>query len=326
MNSKLAAFLLAGSFAVSAVVSCDSGGGGGGGSGGDNEGGSSTGGKGGTSTGGKGGTSTGGKGGTSTGGKGGTSTGGSSSGGTSAGGAGGAAKGGAGGSAQGGAAQGGSAQGGSAGASAGLPGDFFFKGEDNTVTKLVAGDAMPGYLYLSDNAGAASTIDYAAVTNATFPAGTDTAIHFDLPTVAFSNIILGFNFRVNAADNTWQWADMSKYKGIQFWARARATAAINLYIYDWNMFPETPPAGETKGKCPGSVRDATCEPVYGTLKVIRTTWEQFTIPFTEFTTLNPVKGLDLAGVGRIDFLYSAPNAAGLELWMTGIKMVTEVPL
>ncbi len=318
-KKKLFISLFAVAMATNHLASCTSGGGGGGN---DNEGGASneggsdqgggSGGQGGS--GGKGGSGSGGvsgKGGAASGGT--AQTGGSATGGTSP----------QGGTAQGGTAQGGAAQqGGAANTGASVA---VFSGTDMNFAKLVAADAGPGYVYAS-SMSVAVTLDYPTVSDALLPAGVDTAIHGVFTTVAFSNVIVGFNFRPNA-NNLWQWFDASKYKGIEFWAKAGSTAALKINTVDGSNLPMNPsdPLEANKGLCPGATR-AECEPIHSVTKIVRTSWEKFTIPFTDFTALTPIAGIDLAHLGRIDLLYQAPNANGLELWMTGIRLVETLPL
>jgi hypothetical protein len=330
LSSKAWVILLATSLGGGAIA-CNSGGGGGG-SGGSGEGGSGdtkTGGKGGgtgTKTGGTAGGKTGGTGGGKTGGTSGSTTGGTGGGtGGVSGGTGGTAPGGAGGT---------SKTGGTGGttpvATAGVP---IFSGKTMTFEKLVAGDAGPGYAYVTAG-GTAGVVNVVAVDDPALPAGTKFALESVNPKIdPFANVIFGFNFRQNESAMQWNWFDASGFKGFRYWAKVEFPAvptlpggSFNNILYaagQWPVAPTDPTS--MKGTCTDPT-GVVCEPnISKPMVITKAPWKKYTVAFDDMMAATAVEGLDFKKVGRVDMLHSSSGAA-VTLSITGIELVTAAQL
>lgn len=279
-----------------------------------------SGGKGGSASGGKGGSTSGGKGGSTSGGKGGSASGGS----------GGVASGGSGGSAAGGSAGG---MGGSppAGGAGGMPpapsGDAaFFSGKEMAVKKLVAGDAMPGYFYNSENAVGPTFVE---VSDPMLPEGTKYAVTFHLadPTKG-GNFIVGWNWRQNTADKKWSPFDAKAYAGFSFWTKLESperAVGFNIIGYDSSNFPNASMMG---GSCTNASTDIDpCPPVTDLSTVTSTKlagWEKKIVRF-DYAPTGMVK---LESFLRVDLLKSRISAGGGDhkLFLTGVQFLKEAEI
>ncbi len=246
------------------------------------------------------------------------------SGGSKSGGSGGSANGGSGGSANGG--SGGSANGGSGGAMVQIPaisGDgVVFSGKDMTLTKLVAGDATPGYFYAAPTADGVKGVKVEAVSDAALPEGTKYAITAELNTAVEGNFIMGWNWREDSAGGKWNYADISQYAGVSFWTKSDTTAAAvaftGVYMYNDTGFLES---SEFGGIC---AAEPCATPVEYSAVVARKTWTKTEIRFSDFNAGVP----KLAATSRVDLLQVRFSAGGpsAKVYITGMKLLKESEL
>lgn len=276
------------------------------------------------------------------GGKGGTSsmnTGGSGGlmamGGANAAGAGGAPKGGMGGAAAGGMA-GMVAMGGMPGGAGGVDmpppgpiakpsGAVFFSGTTNAVSKVVAGDASPGYFYVA-RLGGMATLSVEALSAADqmgLPAGVTFAQRTTNTTAAGESalIIFGFNFRPNDGMK-FRWIDATDFAGFSFWAKI-STGGIDLSTttVDATNVKETDPAV-------GTCTVPMCVSVHGKVVAGTTTWTRFKFKWSDFTVgPESVQGpVEVKQMGRIDVLFVVPSGSTVDYLMTDIKLNTAAEL
>jgi|GEM_PF-6024265 len=208
-----------------------------------------------------------------------------------------------------------------------------FSGKTMTFEKLVPGDATPGYTYVTAD-GTAGTVNIVPVTDPALPADVKYALESVNPAIpTFSNVIYGFNFRVNESAMQWNWFDVSAYAGFRYWAKAKFPAVPNLkgaqfnnILYAAGQWPSAPTDPlSMKGTC-ADPTGVACEPNVSITKTIVTAgWTKYTIPFADMMAATAIDGIDLKKVGRVDMLHSSSGAA-VTFSITGIELVTAAQL
>lgn len=201
----------------------------------------------------------------------------------------------------------------------------FFGGTTNAISKVVAGDASPGYFYAVRPGGMATTSveTLSAADQVGLPAGITFAQRSTNTTAAGESalIIFGFNFRPN--DGTkFRWIDATDFAGFSFWAKVAAGSIdLNTTTVDATNLKQSDP---TEGTCTMPM----CVSVHGKRVTAPSTWTQFKFKWSDFT-LSPeqVQGpVEFKQMGRIDVLLVVPDGSTVDLLMTDIQLRTSAEL
>jgi hypothetical protein len=203
-----------------------------------------------------------------------------------------------------------------------------FGGTNNAVSKVVPGDATPGYFYAGSpsNPNASVTVQMLSAADQTgLPAGVIYAQQTSNTADASGNalVILGFNFRANDALK-WRWIDSSDFPGFTFWARVSkgSVTDINVTTVDATNILATDPVA---GKCAA----APCLWVHGKLAMPTATWAQYKYKWTDFT-IDPVAvpqgPVDSKQLGRIDLLMVVTAGTTVDFQVTAVKLATAAEL
>lgn len=190
-----------------------------------------------------------------------------------------------------------------------------------TVSKLVAGDAMPGYFYTSANAPAG--VVFESVSDPALPAGTKYAATATLDPAVDGNFIFGWNFRQNTPEMKWNYFDASTYAGISFWVKSETTAAALVFTgyfqYDASNFTA---ASQYGGTCAAEPCPAFAE--YQAVVARKAMWTRVVQKFSYQTGGMPV----LSALGRIDMLQLRLGTGGpaAKVFVTGVQLLKESEL
>lgn len=190
-----------------------------------------------------------------------------------------------------------------------------------TVSKLVAGDAMPGYFYASPSAPAGVVVE--TVSDPALPEGTKYAVTATLDPSLEGNFIFGWNFRQNTADLKWNYFDASAYAGLSFWVKSETTAAALVFTgyfqYDARNFT---PASEYGGTC--STEPCAAFTEYPAVVARKATWTRVVQKFSYQTAGEPM----LSALGRIDLLQLRLGTGGpaAKVFVTGLQLLKEADL
>jgi len=203
-----------------------------------------------------------------------------------------------------------------------------FAGTSNALSKVVLGDATPGYFYVvrpGSTDGTVTTEMLAAGDRAGLPTGVTFALQTSNTAPAGSGlfVIFGFNFRANDAMK-WRWIDSSDYPGITFWARTTkgSPTQVSATTVDGNNVLVTDPPN-------GACAAAPCVPVHGKPFIPTSTWTQFKFKWTDFV-MDPVAlpqgPVEPKQMGRIDLLQVVPDGTTVDFQITAVKLATAAEL
>jgi len=202
----------------------------------------------------------------------------------------------------------------------------FFSGTDENFTKIVEGDAGPGFAY-GDSQGPLEVTVVDVAGQEGLPEGVTKALQVKTEaTTALKPVVFGWNFRENK-DNLFQMFDASAYEGVTFWAKLDQDNFTEIAVSTFTAVDSTnlPSNGSwvNPGECPAEEIDG-CNPVTGTSVIISKDWQKFDLFFEDFegSFKEGVEstGLALEKLFRLDIVYLAPNVASFGINVTGIEL------
>ena len=201
----------------------------------------------------------------------------------------------------------------------------FFSGTTNAVSKVVAGDASPGYFYVGRMGGmaTASVETLSTADQVGLPAGVTFAQRSTNTTAAGESalIIFGFNFRPNDGMK-YRWIDATDFAGFSFWAKiATGSIELNTTTVDATNVKQSDPAM-------GTCTNPTCVAVHGKGATATSTWTRFKFKWSDFTVPpEAVQGpVEFKQMGRIDLLFVVPNGSTVDFLMTDVELNTAAEL
>jgi hypothetical protein len=210
-----------------------------------------------------------------------------------------------------------------------------FTGTSDKLTKMVPGDASPGYFYAFSPSGITPTVTAtmlaAGDAAAPLPATIKYAQRTTIATADYNVVIIGLNFRPDDGMK-WRWIDASAYAGVTFWGKVAATSG-GTGMATMTM---TPVAGNNvattdarAGAC--AMPQAMCPSLYGTSVALTSTWKQVKLKWTDFIPSSDASAVpgapDWKQLARFDFVYVAPTGmTTFDVFFSGFRLATAAEL